>query len=602
MSGIWAYVGPLSNTNGLRNVRHRGRFETSRQVFDSPAGVVHLQQCDRTADSHDAQRLGYSARSKRRYSIVFDGCLYNRNEMSRLASKSIDGEATDAQILLAAFECLGWKCVEHIDGVFACVIWDDEEKRLNVIRDAFGLRPLYIYAGQTSIAFASEIKQFFSEPCTPAKLNATRTLDFLLSGLTDHSSETMFENVYRLPGGAILRLDTRVWQPGDDLPAFDNWYQLPEPDSLEISEAEAIERFRYLLSDSVASQWRRPGKRALCLSGGLDSSSIAGILATENSTSGNKDKIVTFKVCFGDEEFDETPLLKSVIELTGVTNHQTLCTFPDALRLIEPLTWHLDEPFSRASLAAQWMLFKLAAGEGTRATLDGQGADEQLCGYASMISEHQAYVAGGSKFVHTPVVSSRSSLSWNEEANGRQALHWLSPEQRQAAFRKSESQPYIPNRRLGQLCRYRMLNGDLPMMMRQNDRLGAAHEIETHVPFMARKVVEFSIALGDKYKLVGNQSKYLLRRSMNGLVPRIILEHYQKKSYSKLEEEWLRSSKDQTWVNAVNVTALEWPELLDKEGVRVITKDCEHADKETLLLLWRILCFGTWARKFNVSL
>ena len=140
------------------------------------------------------------------------------------------------------------------------------------------------------------------------------------------------------------------------------------------------------------------------------------------------------------------------------------------------------------------------------------------------------------------------------------------------------------------------------MMMRQNDRLGAAHGIETHVPFMAHRLVEFSIALGDKYKLAGNQSKYLLRRAMDGLVPRTILEHYYKESYSKLEEFWLRTSEDSSWVEAVNVTAREWPSLFDGPSVRALTLRRGDLDKEALLLLWRVFCFGVWARRFNVSL
>ena len=139
------------------------------------------------------------------------------------------------------------------------------------------------------------------------------------------------------------------------------------------------------------------------------------------------------------------------------------------------------------------------------------------------------------------------------------------------------------------------------MMMRQNDRLGAAHGIEPHVPFLAHSVVEFSIALGDKHKLVGQQTKYLLRRAMDGLVPKRVLEHYRKGSYSKLEEGWLRTSSDQTWLEAVSATAREWPEIFSGEGVRALTRGHARAPKETLLLLWRILCFGAWARKFNVS-
>jgi asparagine synthase (glutamine-hydrolysing) len=587
MSGIWAHVGASPCTSGLSSIPHRGRAETFARLFESPAGAVCLQQCDH------ARRDG-GGRWSRRYAIVFDGRLYKRDEPST-------SEAPDAEVLLAAFERSGTRCFDRLDGAFAFVIWDDEEKRLYAVRDRFGLRPLYAYAGRAGLAFASEIKQFFSLPGVRPRLHAGRALDFLISGLTDHSTETLFENVYRLPAGTMLELNLAAWKLGDALPAFKVWYRLPEPGSLDMGEAEAADRFRELLTEAVRARWETPGPRGLCLSGGLDSAAIAGILAAGGRRSGDGPGIVTFKARFGDEEFDETPLLESVIALTGVASRQTLCTFADALRFIEPLTWHLDEPFSRASLAAQWMLFEQAAREGVRATLDGQGSDEQLCGYTSMVREHLSNSEGDSGPAHAPP-SSRSSLGGDGTAPAWDDLLWLSDEQRRAARGEgAAARPDAGRRSLGVICRDRMLHGDLPMMMRHNDRIGAAHGIETHVPFLAHRVVEFSIALGDKYKFAGQQTKYLLRRSMEGLVPAQVLEHRGKGSYSKLEEGWLRTSGDETWLEVVSATAREWPEIFSEEGVRALTRGRAGAHKETLLLLWRILCFGTWARKFNVS-
>lgn len=602
MSGIWAYLGPSTFTNGLSNVAHRGRFETLRQMFESPAGTILLQQSDHTSEAHDRPVPERPARKAERYAIAFDGCLYNREELAQLAAEPLGKEATDAQILLAAFERLGMKFLDRIDGAFVCVIWDNKEKQLYAVRDRFGLRPLYIYADRMNLAFASEIKQFFNISDARARLHTGCALDFLISGLTDHRIETMFEDVYRVPAGAMIQLDLRVWKPGNALPEFNVWYQLPNPGSLEISETEAVERFRHLLSDAVSVRWQRLAPHGLCLSGGLDSASIAGILASAKCRSEDVDELATFKACFGDEEFDETPLLKSIIAMTGVTNYQTHCTFTDALDLVESLAWHLDEPFSRASLTAQWMLFEQAAGKGMRSMLDGQGSDEQLCGYTSMIREHLAYLGSSEEPSPLPATSSRSSLMQNETAEGDLKFFWLSREQQQATLGKYAVQPGTKKRSLGQLCMSRMSQGDLPMMMRQNDRLGAAHGIETHVPFMAHQVVEFSIALGDKYKFVNHQSKYLLRRAMDGVVPREILEHYYKGSYSKLEEGWLRTAHEQRLVKTISDTAHEWPEIFDEEGVRVLMREYARADKETLLLLWRILCFGTWARKFNVTL
>jgi asparagine synthase (glutamine-hydrolysing) len=152
------------------------------------------------------------------------------------------------------------------------------------------------------------------------------------------------------------------------------------------------------------------------------------------------------------------------------------------------------------------------------------------------------------------------------------------------------------------MCRQRMLSGDLPMMMRHNDRIGAAHGIETHVPFLDHRVVDFNIALGGRYKLEGNRTKYLLRRAVAGLVPHQVLDHPYKGSYSALEAGWLCGDGRDSLAAGVMDTAHQWPQLFSAAALSALCDNVAGADKESLMLLWRIACFGVWARRFGVSL
>ncbi|MEM8639490.1 MAG: asparagine synthase-related protein [Cyanobacteria bacterium P01_G01_bin.54] len=595
MSGIYVSIGSSSFKSDLSSIAHRGRLETFRQEFESATGVVRLQEFSH----HNRVSSGIDERLLRRYAIVFDGCLYNRTELLQLSDTQLSQEVSSAEILLSVFNHIGTRCFDYLDGAFTFVIWDNELKKLYAVRDRFGLRPLYIFATPENLVIASEIKQFFELPSIQARLNTARAVDFLILGLTDHSVETMFENVYRLPQGSMLELDLSNWKLGHKLPTFKTWYQLPAPDSLELGETESVDLFRHLLTDVVQNRWQSQSPCGLCLSGGLDSASIAAILATNRFKLGEPSEIPTFKVYFGDEEFDQSALFQSIATLDGITNYQTTCNFDDVLRLMEPLVWHLDEPYSRPSLAAQWILFKHANMEGIKATLDGQGADEQLCGYTSMINEYYSYQESKQIPIRMQSFTTRSTLSLKQDEGG---LSWLSSEQQEACFKHSEQNLHFRKRSLGEICIDRVLYGDLPMMMRHNDRIGASHGIETHVPYLAHRLVELSIALGSKHKLVGQQSKYLLRCAMGGLVPKLILNHYGKGSYSKLEEGWIRTSSDQNWLKEVVATAYQWPQLFSEKGVLMLANQHTQANKQTLLLLWRILCFGVWARVFNLSI
>jgi asparagine synthase (glutamine-hydrolysing) len=566
-------------------VAHRGVVDVVDETFDSPAGLVHFRQVDPVTAHRSSHRR-----------IVFDGDLYDRRGLAMLLGAESD--ASDAEVVLAAFDRWGPACLDRLIGKFAFVIWDDVAKRLHAVRDRFGQKPLYLCAHAAGVAFASEMKQLLELPAMRARLDLEMAFDFLHHGLTDHEVRTMMAGILRLPAGSRLEFDLAAWRPGAALPSSKTWYALPEPDTLDLDEPTAVEELRGRLFEAVRSQWQRPGAKAICVSGGLDSCAIAAIVAQLESWREPREEIRAFKACFDDPLYDEAVLYESVLAATGVKGLACRTSALDPFRVLDPLVWHMDEPFARAALAAQWMLFELAASRGTEFTLDGQGADEQLGGYMSMVHAHKAHVAGDALSA-TAVSSSRANLG--EGGVGIGDSVWVAPGCRSVAARQPPGASGR-SRGMGELCRERMMHGDLPIMMRHNDRIGAAHGIETHVPFLDHRVVEFTIALGGRYKLEGDRTKYVLRRAMEGLVPRPVLDHPYKGSYSALEASWLRGKGRVPLRAGVLATIHEWPELFSAAGVSALCADIAAASKETLMLLWRIACFGAWARRFDVML
>lgn len=580
MAAIWASLGERPPSGVMTRAAHRGDAARGYVACATPAGALHLMHA---ADGRDG--AGPCMLDSGHCWILFDGVLYNGPELDRqIADVRV---RDDARRVLALFEREGLAMLDRLVGMFAFVIWDARHARLYAVRDRFGQKPLYLCQQGSQFALASEIKQLLALPGSRAILDLEAGFDFLLAGLTDQGERTMFAGVRRIPAGAFLELtlDRQDWTPA--APARP-WYRLPAQGTLALTADEAIRRFRTLFMQALDSQWRRSGGGALCLSGGIDSSAIAMALAYLHPGT----PLLAFKANFGLVEHDQPAALQAVLTRSGASCRAIRPGHSDPFRVMDQLVWHMDEPFGRASLAAQWMLFEFAGEQGVHQMYDGQGADEQLGGYQSMVLEHQAWLTG--QLTASTGGSSRAG-------NGITRSYGCIATQWQDLLAQRTAAPACIATPLGQLCHVRMQHGDLPMMMRHNDRIGAAHRIEAHVPFMDHRLVEYSIALGSAHKLEGEETKIVLRRALADLLPQQLLVQRGKSSYSALEADWLRREHGAPLRKAVQATMREWPRLFHAAALEPAFADAMAGDKEGLLLLWRIACFGSWARQFNVE-
>jgi asparagine synthase (glutamine-hydrolysing) len=624
-------VGFPPDPRALEVVAHRGPDGSGWHVFDSACGPVVLGH-RRLAiiDVSEAARQPMTYQDGR-YWAVYNGEIYNypelRDELERAGR--LFRTKSDTEVLLAAYAEWGEACLHRFVGMFAFVLYDRSAQRLFAARDRFAVKPLYYFRSSQGLAFASEIKQLLGLPGVTARLRPANAFDFLSSGITDHAGETMFEQVRQLRNGECATVDLEAGMGTDSLPVR-RWYRLPVPGSLRVSEREAADRFRHLLAESVRLHLRSDVPVGSCLSGGLDSSAIVSLIDREFRGAAAA-RLHTVSACYDEPRVDERPYVEAVVAATRTEPHYLSPGADDVMASAERMTWHHDEPFIGTSMYAQWCVFAEAARQGIKVMLDGQGADEQLAGYHSGFSYYLGSLlrrgrlielvrtVGKRRRLHgVPVAAQLRGLLGPHLPSGvrrlllprDQAPHpsWLSREFFAAAGVPQNTEDAIlareglgPIRSIGDLCVFLVQAGNLPMLLRFEDRNSMAHGIEARVPFLDHRLVEWSIGLGDRYKMAGGETKRVLRRAMAGIMPDRICRRPDKLGFPTPEEEWFRGPLRGAVEGGIEDTLKLYPDLFNGAAVRTLMRDQLAGRRPWDFSLWRILNLGLWGRVFSVT-
>jgi len=632
MCGIWFSLGFAPDPARIDVVAHRGPDGSGWRVFDSAAGPVALGHRRLSIiDLSEAARQPM-AYADERYWIVYNGEIYNylelRDELEAAGHRF--RTQSDTEVLLAALAQWGAAALGSLVGMFAFILWDTAEQSIFAARDAFGVKPLYVFATPQGVAFASEIKQLIGLSGFSARLNIARAYDFLSSGIMEHTDGTLFEGVRQLRGGECVRLDLRRWKLGEDLP-IRRWYRILEPGTLDISEREAADRFRALLADSVRIHLRSDVPVGTCLSGGLDSSSIVCLMARELEAAGDGAQVNSVSACYDERSVDERQYMEAVVERTRSIPHWCYPRFEDAFALAEQITWHQDEPYGSTSIFAQWCVFDAARRAGLKVMLDGQGADEQLAGYHGCFPYYFAGLIRQRRFT-TLLCAMLQRRSWHGVSFAEQARMFLVPllPAKLARWLRRERQisvqhnwlagealrPHLgrspletaregiglpPIAGIGDLCVVLTQSSNLAMLLHWEDRNSMAHGIEARVPFLDHRLVEFAIGLGDRHKIVGGDTKRVLRRAMSGILPEKIRQRRDKLGFSTPEETWFRGPLREAVRGGVEQTLERYPGLLNPHGVRAHVADMIEGRRPVDFSLWRIINLGIWGRVFAVS-
>lgn len=634
MCGIWFSVGFPPDPDSLDLVAHRGPDGRGWQVFHSRCGPVALGH-RRLAiiDISDAalQPMSYA---NGHFWLVYNGEIYNYVEL-RLELEGLGYVFTthsDSEVLLASYAQWGEACLDRFIGMFAFVIYDSKNQTFFAARDRFAIKPLYYVHSNQGIAFASEIKQLLRLPLIRARMNLARAYDFLSSGITDHTDETLFDGVKQIRNGECVTVDLSRHSIPAALP-IRRWYRIPTSGTLRISEHEAGERFRDLLAESVRIHLRSDVPLGSCLSGGLDSSSIVSLIDRQLSGEGGANRLKTISACYQEKSVDERPFMEAVAAATNTDPHYVFPRVEDALASAEHITWSQDEPYGSTSIFAQWCVFAQAQRQGIKVMLDGQGADEQLAGYhggfgyyfASLIRRGRYLVLlhamlerqrfHGIPFWQQvraflgPLLPSHVRNLLPKERSAAVQHNWLAsrifqsgtfpPSTFNAAL---EREGLGPIQDIGDLCVAMVSATNLPMLLHYEDRNSMTHSIEARVPFLDHRLVEFTIGLGEEHKIVGGETKRILRRGMTGILPEKICKRQDKLGFTTPEQEWFRGRLRSGIEAGVEDTLKLYPDLLNSAGTRALLRDTLDGRREVDFTLWRIVNMGIWGRVFSVSI
>jgi asparagine synthase (glutamine-hydrolysing) len=486
--------------------------------------------------------------------IVFNGEIYNHSDLRSDLEKRGHQYRTrsDTETIIHLYEEYGSECVKHLRGMFAFVIWDRRKRVLFAARDRLGIKPFYYRWDGQSFLFGSEIKTILTYPGIEAEFDRRHLAEYLTFGYLT-GSETMYAGIRKLMPGHTLELSergepkiTRYWDltvPVDEIPRGRDYY---------------VKKYREMLESAVGSHLMSDVPLGVFLSGGLDSSAVAALTAKIRG-----DKIQTFAVGYGEEEFSELPYARQVAAHIKSDHHEVRLSREEFFDSLPRLIWHEDEPIVWPSSVSLYYVARLAR-ERVVVVLTGEGSDETLAGYTRYawtllnskmdrtyrtlspeflrrwvrqgISAAPLSAALHRKLEHTFLM--RDGASWPSfyfdnfysafSANEFKDL--LTPEALESAGAPYDGSMEPWERSSGELLHrllYTDLNSYLIELLMKQDQMSMAASVESRVPFLDHPLVEFTGRIPADFQIKGMAGKFVLKQAVEDLLPHDII--YRKK-------------------------------------------------------------------------
>ena len=526
----------------MQLMKHRGPDDEGIFIENNIGlGFVRLSVIDLSIAGHQPMPS-----KDERYVIVFNGEIYNYVELREELIKEgvIFYTKTDTEVLLNAYIHWGEDCMHRFNGMWAFVIYDRKENTVFASRDRFGVKPFYYIQAQHYFAFCSEIPPLLSLLEQKPKPNYQTIFDFLVFNRTDQTSTTFFEEVKKMQHGTKLHIrNNKV--------VIQKWYDL----KLRVSQTEGFASpaaFKELFSSAIGLRLRSDVPVGVCLSGGLDSSSITSILLHDfHKTNLNTFSAVYQKGQIGDETkfIDEyKPLLQNMyyITPTAITLEQDLKNF---------LSTH-GEPIPSTGAYAEYKVMELAHKK-VVVLLDGQGSDEELAGYHYFFGFYFKDLLTHGKIGKLSVELMHYLEKHHSVFGIKSFLYLMMPERLRTKARVSDID-YLFSSFTRQYQNTNSISGNLygsgslkdalldhfeyklEHLLKWADRNSMHFSLETRVPFLDYRLVEKTLATPSDWVIRKGMTKYILREAMKGILPEKIRMRRDKVGYGTPEDEWFR--------------------------------------------------------------
>lgn len=555
--------------------------------------------------------------------ITYNGEVFNHSEIRPAIERAGHTYRThcDTETIIHAWEEYGPACLDHFRGMFAFAIWDEDRQELFCARDRLGIKPFYYFCDGRHFVFASEIKALLEHPAVEANPDETGFAEYLAFGFRSSPDATLFRNIRALPPGHWLRL--RLNGAEELVPQITAYWDAPMPaEPIAITEAEAVEQTYRRFEETVRMRLMSDVPLGMFLSGGVDSSAIAAMI--RRITGG---PLKTFSVGYAEQEFSELSWARQVAEHVGSTHAEVMVGADEFFAALPQLIWHEDEPIAWPSSVALYFVSKLAAGE-VKVVLTGEGSDEIFGGYARyrhyLAFERQARLwgrapglvrSGVRSFIDSsPLLSASARRKLGHTVLGRSdGFASLYLDNFLAAFGREDlskllgtSDPYVDYRahyeRFGQgRPLERLLYADqktyLAELLRKQDRMSMACSIESRVPLLDHKFVEFASSLPSYLKLNGATGKYVFKRVAERLLPPAIV-HRTKMGFPTPLARWLVGKHSRPIEAMLQDRHGFSRQFMRPEEAGNLVAQARSGRYDMTDRLWRLLTFELWGRRF----
>jgi len=478
-----------------------------------------------------------------RYAIIYNGEVYNYIELRQeLEAKGHRFRSTsDTEVILRLYQEMGPACVERFNGMFAIAVWDEQERSLWLVRDRLGVKPLYYVLNRDRLIFASEIKAILaSRLITP--IPNKRAIYQYVKHMYTTGRETFFTDIFRLlPGQSLFVTPTES--------RFSRYWDVPlesEP-RLTAPIRTYADRLHELIDDAVRLRLRSDVPVGAYLSGGIDSSSIVALAQPRLH------RMNTFSLAFEEgPEYDERRFIAHVRERFPTEHYEITPTMRECWNLIPSVVWWMDEPTVASPTVSQYFLSKLAR-EKVVVALGGQGGDELFGGYYRFFPRYLRQVLRealrlrrpASDFwptfrnlvTHVRIVGPvRVRQKMRKHAT---MLGILAPELRAARHdTEAELMETLPLADAMNRTFYWEIKNYLPGLLHAEDRMSMAVSLESRVPLLDYRVVEFAATIPPELKMRHLVTKFIEREAMRGTVPDVILDRKDKRGTPSPLPKW----------------------------------------------------------------
>lgn len=536
--------------------------------------------------------------------ITFNGEVYNYIELrAELEQKGYRFKTkTDTEVILACYRAYGTDCVLKFLGMWAFAIYDRLNNSVFCSRDRFGIKPFYYFNGPSGFYFASEYKAFYPVPSFSKDPNLAQISRGLQLGWLCYKDETFFSHLKSIPPGHNL-----IWKNGKY--EISQYWDLTLSSSLDDkSDEEVISGFRALIDDSVRLHMRSDVEVAVCLSGGIDSSVLASSIGRQYPGQPFR----TFSIYYdGKDEVDERPFMKEVVnQYPAIIPDYYSPPRDEVFAQLDQIIYMADVPITGSSNISHYFLTERIHKRNIKVVLDGQGVDEYLGGYghswyrfladlaknlrilkmASEVSFFKKYQQAGPGSIFSLLGKSALSLVKGENALYNFEYKHYFPNMMKAGAHAPLQIPDVEGNKLQQFSYQLLFYSSLPTILHYVDRMTMAHSLESRVPFLDHRLVEYAYNLSNRFKIHNGITKPLIRDAAKDILPAKIYERKDKKGFvTPGETSWLRNQLSP--LLDINYAKLDF---VDRKNATQAVQSYKAGDNKNAKLVWRLAMLNRW--------